>query len=450
MQVIRHLLDVHALDPDDARRRRLLSVLLAGTALLSIVALLFILVASVTTSQDAERALPLALASGATLLGSILLYLINRYVCGWLASVAFLLFLTIVPALTDTPQEVVRGRTLFVLVIPVLMASALLRPWASFVWAGLASLLITAIELFVLQGIPNMPAMLAFFFIALFAWLSARNLEQALGELRTVNQELDQRVAERTQELEKANEQLQDLDRLKTTFVALVSHELRTPLNAILGYADMLEQGVYGELSEQQLEASRRIITNVHRLSTIFTELLDIAQIQAGAISLRPEHFSPSELVLHMQSTAALEAEAKSLAFSAHIAADLPELLYGDRRRVEQILTHLVNNSIKFTERGSIEVQLYRTDDRYCAIEVTDTGPGIAEDAQAFVFEPFRQADDSPTRAHGGTGLGLSIAKQLATMMGGDIKLHSELGRGSTFSVILPLIPSHAEREAQT
>jgi signal transduction histidine kinase len=450
MQVIRYLLDVHGTDPDDVRRRRLLNILLASTAVLSALSLLFALVAGIAASDESESTLPLAIASAATFLGAVLMYLINRHLCGWLASTVFLLALTIGTALADTPQEVVGGRTLFMLVIPILIASVLLRPWASFVWAGLASLLIAAIEIFALQSIPNVVAMLGFLLIALVAWLSARDLEQALRELRTVNRDLDRRVAERTEELQKANERLHELDELKSTFVARVSHELRTPLNAILGYADMLHQGVYGTLDERQREASERIIANVGHLSAIVNDLLDIARIEAGEISFHAEHFSPGELILHLQGKVAPRAEAKGLALTTTIAEDMPVLLYGDRRRVGQILTNLVSNSIKFTEQGSIEVRVRRSDNLHCTIDITDTGPGIPEEAQSLVFEPFHQVDDSQTRKHGGAGLGLPIAKHLAIMMGGDIALHSQVGRGSTFSVTLPLIPPHAQGESQS
>jgi signal transduction histidine kinase len=450
MQVICHLLDVHATDPDDARRRKLLNILLASTAVLSFLSLLFALVAGIAAGDESESTLPLAIASAATLLGIALMYLINRYVYGWLASTVFLLVLTIGTALADTPQEVVGGRTLFMLVISILMASVLLRPWASFVWASLASLLVAAIEILALQSIPNVVPMLGFFLIALVAWLSARDLEQTLRELRAVNRDLDRRIAERTKELQEANERLQELDELKSTFVARVSHELRTPLNAILGYADMLHQGVYGTLDERQQKVSDRIIANVGHLSAIVNDLLDIARIEAGEISFHAEYFSPSELLLHLQGKVASRAEAKGLALSTVIAEDLPVLLYGDRRRIGQILTNLVSNSIKFTEQGSIEVRVHRSDNRHCTIEIADTGPGIPEEAQSLVFEPFHQVDDSQTREYGGAGLGLSIAKHLAIMMGGDIVLYSQVGNGSTFSVTLPLIPPQAQGETQT
>ncbi len=314
---------------------------------------------------------------------------------------------------------------------------------------GVSSLAITTLTVTRLGGVPPFPTMLGFFTVALVAWLSARNLENALRDLRALNRELDQRVEERTRELRRANQQLaranerlMELDRLKSRFVSMVSHELRTPLGAIQGFAEMLQTGIYGSLSNQQEDALRRVERNTKKLLKIVNDLLDQARIEAGELSLHPGPFSPDVLVEDLQSTVGVLAEQKGLDLTAEIDEDLPRPLYGDRDRLHQVLVNLANNAIKFTDEGGIHVHIGRADgdhSSHWAMEVSDTGPGISEEDRDLVFTPFRRVDDSMTREHTGVGLGLSIVKQLVELMDGNITLESELGRGSTFTVVLPL-----------
>ena len=146
------------------------------------------------------------------------------------------------------------------------------------------------------------------------------------------------------------------------------------------------------------------------------------------------------ELIDEVEARMVVLAQAKALKLTTHLAADLPATLYGDPQRLEQIIVNLVGNAIKFTESGSIILRVCRPDKGHWAIKVSDTGPGIPPEAQTRIFEPFRQVDGSVTRLHKGTGLGLSIVKQLTSMMDGQIELDSQLGKGSTFSVILPIM----------
>jgi signal transduction histidine kinase len=357
--------------------------------------------------------------------------------------------LTTVVALSDEPHQVVNGRSVFLFTIPILMASVLLRPWASFAAAGLSSLVVSAIAVTLPGYIPPAPTMLGFFAFALVSWLSARSLETALKDLRAINRELDQRVEKRTQELQtaneelaRANERLRELDRLKSKFVSMVSHELRTPLGAIQGFAEMLQAGIYGPLSEKQEDALGRIEKNTRRLLIIVNDLLDQARIEAGELSIRPTVFSPSDLTEDLESTVGVLVERKGLELTTEVADDMPDSLYGDRERLHQILVNLTDNAIKFTDEGGIHVHICRPDgdhSSHWAMEVSDTGSGISEQDQELVFAPFRRVDDSMTREHVGVGLGLSIVKQLVELMNGEIILESEPGRGSTFTVVLPL-----------
>jgi signal transduction histidine kinase len=450
IDIPRRLLNVRSTDPDDARRRRLLNILLVGVA--SLVAITLLVTGFLTISRIVGRSGPLLLAlqgGGATLVGIIFVYAINRYWSGTVASSLFLLLLTIVFALSDEPHQVVDGRSVFLFTIPILMASVLLRPWASFAAAGLSSMLVSAIALSLPGYIPPAPTMLGFFAFALVSWLSARSLETALQDLRAVNQELDQRVEERTQELRaaneelaRANERLRELDRLKSKFVSMVSHELRTPLGAIQGFAEMLQADIYGPLSKKQEDALGRIEKNTRRLLIIVNDLLDQARIEAGELSIRPTRFSPSDLMEDLKTTVGVLVERKGLALTTEVAEDIPDSLYGDKERLHQILVNLTDNAIKFTDEGGIHVRICQPDGEYSshwAMTVSDTGPGISEQDRELVFAPFRRIDDSMTREHIGVGLGLSIVKQLVELMDGEIILESEPGHGSTFTVILPL-----------
>jgi signal transduction histidine kinase len=447
------LLGVRATDPDDARRRKLLNILLAGIA--SLIALTLIVTGLLATRTIGGHSQPLLLAFQgglAALVGIVIVYAVNRYWSGTVASSLFLLLLTVVFAVSDEPRQVVEGRSVFLFTIPILMASMVLRPWASFVMAGVSGLVITPIALGV-DIVPPLPTMLGFFAVALVSWLSARSLESALQDVRALNRELDHRVEERTRELRqanrdlaRANERLMELDRLKSRFVSMVSHELRTPLGAVQGFAEMLLAGIYGSLSHKQEDALQRIESNTRTLLNIVNDLLDQARIEAGQLSLHPAPFHPTELAEDLQSTMGVLAEKEGLELTTSIDPDLPDTLYGDKERLNQILLNLVNNAIKFTEEGGIQVRMCLpngSDRSQWAIEIVDTGPGIPEKDQHSIFVPFGRVDDSMTRRHTGVGLGLSIVKQLVELMGGDITLESELGRGSTFTVVLPLKEYH-------
>jgi signal transduction histidine kinase len=452
MEFISKLLDVPSIAPEDARRRRLLNILLFGATGITLLIFSAVVIIDVfnTLEGDASR---LYLLIPLLLLSFLIIFLLNRYAADWVASSLFLLIVVAGISFADEPHQIVEGRSSFLFTIPILMASVILRPWASFILAGVSSLVITLITINTFQGIPPIPTMLSLFVFALVSWLSARSLENALADLREINRELDQRVIERTHELaeanaelEAANERLKELDRLKSRFVSMVSHELRTPLNAIQGFAEMIEAGIYGSVEEKQQNALDRIIANAKRLLDIVNELLDQARIEAGQIVLKITSFSPTELTDDFHSTMDVLAENKGLTLTTEVTPDMPAMLHGDRERLHQIVVNLVNNALKFTEEGGIHVCLHRPDADHWAIDVTDTGAGIPKEAQAYIFEPFRQVDGSETRTHKGVGLGLSIVKQLTELMGGEITIESEVGQGSTFTVVLPLIPPQMEK----
>ena len=242
-------------------------------------------------------------------------------------------------------------------------------------------------------------------------------------------------------ELAKARDEALEANRLQAEFVAKVSHELRTPLNAILGYTEMLQLGIYGGISPRQKEITHTILKRTEELISFVNDLLDQAHLESGTFLYTPRPFAPRYLVEHMFDTMSLLAQNKGLNLSAEISPDLPLLLIGDVERLNQIIANLISNAIKFTDVGDVHLRLFRHDNSQWGISVSDTGRGIPNEAQDYIFEAFRQTVYSMTRQHSGVGLGLSIVKQLTMLMGGTISLQSVENQGSTFTILLPLTP---------
>ena len=236
-----------------------------------------------------------------------------------------------------------------------------------------------------------------------------------------------------------AYDQALDASRAKSQLLAKVSHELRTPLGGILGYAELLQNGTFGSLEEGQKRAADEILQSAHYLTSMVNELLDEAQIQANTTVLQKKTFSPATLLQQATSGMEIMAQKKGLGFTIFIDPKLPQELYGDDRRLRQVLINLIGNAIKFTKEGEVRVGLLYPDSEHWIMQVTDTGLGVPIEAQASIFEPFQQADNAITRDNPGIGLGLSITKQLVELMGGRIVLESQVGQGSTFNVLLPI-----------
>jgi PAS domain S-box-containing protein len=232
------------------------------------------------------------------------------------------------------------------------------------------------------------------------------------------------------------------VEKMKDNFVAVVSHELRTPLNAIMGHAEILREEVHGPLNEKQLSVTQRVMVNVTRLLNMVGDLLNEAQIRAGKLTVKLEAFMTASLLENLHGAMDKTVTDKGLELITNISADMPDELIGDAQRLQQILINLTSNALKFTESGSITVSLNRAGEQHWKIDVKDTGVGIPENELPFVFDAFRQANnlEFTTRQYGGIGLGLSIVKQLVELMNGEIQVTSELGKGSTFTVVLPLL----------
>jgi two-component system, NarL family, sensor histidine kinase BarA len=268
-----------------------------------------------------------------------------------------------------------------------------------------------------------------------------RHLMDAQEEQKKLNTDLDTRL----DDLARANMALYESDKTKGDFLSTVSHELRTPLHGIIGFSDVLLSSA-SPLSEKQARWVANIKTSGQQLLTLINDILDLAKIEAGKMDLRPEEVSVPEFCDSLLPSFRLPAEKKNIELRVQYDANLPTIRQ-DAGKVRQILTNLLSNAIKFTPEGG-RVNLHAvTDGDSVVFTVADTGVGIPPDEQERVFEKFRQAGRSTlTREHEGTGLGLSIVREICGLLGGEVTLKSELGRGSTFTVRLPQTLPGAER----
>lgn len=267
--------------------------------------------------------------------------------------------------------------------------------------------------------------------------------EQAIG-FQAVGRNITQ-LRQAQEALALSRDQALDASRFKSQLLSRVSHELRTPLGGILGYAELLQYKAFGSLSERQHDAVKNIIESTHYLTSIVNDLLDEAQIESKSLNLHNEYFNPVDLLEKIKSTMSSLADKKGVTFRAEIASDLPSELYGDVKRLQQIVINLAGNAIKFTKQGEVSVSIKRPAPADWSIEVQDTGAGILHSEQEFIFEPFRQVNNSITRENRGSGLGLAITRQLVELMGGQINLESEIGKGSLFTVTLPITNAPGE-----
>jgi len=244
------------------------------------------------------------------------------------------------------------------------------------------------------------------------------------------NARLFEEIAQKGRELELAS-------RHKSQFVANMSHELRTPLAAILGYAELMQEGFYGQQSDKSSDALKRIRSNGKHLLGLINTVLDIAKIESGQFSLTLADYALESVVETVRAATESLAETKKLALKTNVGKDLPTGL-GDEQRLTQVLLNLVGNAIKFTDSGEVLISAAVTNGQF-AVSVADTGPGIPVEEQNRVFEQFHQVDNSNTKAKGGTGLGLAIAKQIVAMHGGRIWVESTPGHGAKFQLELPV-----------
>jgi signal transduction histidine kinase/CheY-like chemotaxis protein len=271
------------------------------------------------------------------------------------------------------------------------------------------------------------------------AWSELAARPDEIGEVAGHLQRMAERLAEQARSQDEARAAADAANRAKTEFLATISHEIRTPLNAVVGLTD-LALDTHGDEQRRHLVQTRR---SARHLVSLVNGVLDLTRIESGRLELAQERLSPGGVAREVHAELAAAARAKDLAFEVHVDALLPEEALGDALRLHQVMTNLVSNAIKFTDAGHVRLMLAHqpggATGQTLRIVVEDTGVGIPPDKQALVFDAFRQADASTTRRYGGTGLGLAITRRLVAMMEGRITLDSRPGRGSRFTVDLPL-----------
>ncbi len=268
-------------------------------------------------------------------------------------------------------------------------------------------------------------------------------------------------LVERSKELERLSSELLRVNRMKSEFLANVSHELRTPLNAIVGFVDLLREGVYGELAPRQVKPVERIEASANHLRHLVDQVLDLAKMAAGRLEIHTETIDLRPFVLDVASEIESLVSEKGLSLSLVMGAALPRIRT-DPTHLRQILVNLLGNAVKYTNEGGIVIRTRLVDslpdsgpapqnDRtsypttpWIGIQVIDTGIGIDPADQSRIFEEFEQVDAGPrgNSAERGTGLGLAISRRLAALIGGMVELESELGKGSTFTLWLPVDPA--------
>lgn len=264
-------------------------------------------------------------------------------------------------------------------------------------------------------------------------------VKQAYRELELLNRTLEQRVRQRTGELQAANEKLKELDHLKSTFVSVVSHELRTPMTSIKGYVENLLDGLAGPLTEKQTRSLERVKHNINRLTRMINELLDLSKIEAGRLELNLVPVALSEVAEDVVESYQAAAREKSILLRIVSHPHVP-MVMGDPDKLNRVLINLVHNAIKFTPPGGeIRVEAQTHGDGHVEMTVTDSGKGIPLHELDKVFDKFYWSESAPVEARG-AGLGLAIAKNLVELHGGTIRVESTLGKGSRFSFTIPTV----------
>ncbi|HEU5099668.1 MAG TPA: ATP-binding protein [Roseiflexaceae bacterium] len=442
--------DVPIRDPIERRQALLVQVILLGlggillfSALLTLAALPF------TSGPEAAANLRNSINNGIGVLCVMVPFILLRR--GWFRVAVVILMIELFLLAFSTvsamgPEAGWLGALEFAL--PISLAALVLgRRWLLVIYiASVAGVATTAFAHYPLSGLSqNAPSVTIAFaliagLLALFLDRFGTAFRESLAALRTAHTELEQRVIERTSELMHSNQALEQASLTKDRFLANMSHELRTPLNAIIGFTGTLLMRLPGPLTPDQEKQLRTIQRNSQHLLALINDILDLAKIQSGNVTLKREPIVCQEVIEEVAASLHTLAQQKGLELAIVVPAE-PIVMHTDRRALTQIVINLLNNAIKFTHRGGVRVALSQHTNQsqgFVEISVADTGIGIAQADQAHLFELFTQVDTTRTRQYEGTGLGLHLSQKLAELLGGQITVQSEPDQGSTFTVRLP------------
>jgi signal transduction histidine kinase len=285
-------------------------------------------------------------------------------------------------------------------------------------------------------------------FVAFIDARSQAKAEMASRALAELNASLEERVAQRTEELRVARDAADAASRAKSEFLANMSHEIRTPLNAVIGLTDVV---LHSELDAFQRDHLQTVMESGNALVQVINDILDFSKIEAGKVELERVPLSLEDVVCETLKPLSVRAQGKGLELACLVRPEVPRLVRGDPTRIRQVVTNLVGNAITYTEQGQVLVRVgVDSESSQVQVSVLDSGVGIPPEKIDRIFESFEQADSSSTRKYGGTGLGLSICRRLVEMMGGEIRVASEPGVGSVFSFTLDCgVAEGAERLAE-
>ena len=447
--MIRRLLEFPRKDlaPGTQRRGTLLNILLFGVWTITLVTLVMLILTGALGIMN--QPLSLYLMAGAILIAITGLYVLNQQGRVTLAGVLFLVLLSAATSIADAPNEVLAGRTLLFFTLPILMASFLLEPYASFIAALFIVIVHGIMWIFADVSVPFSPfGMTAFMVMALIAWLAARSLEEALNQAREVNLHLDELVGERTQELAEANayleitnERLQELDVLKSKFVSDVSHELRTPISNISIYLEMLEDSLnkLGTTLPQKVPNFINVAREeTKRLTKLINDILDSSHLEQSAARTEMQVVDMNKILRDVVDANRLKAEAKGIALNLN-ETNVTLNLLADPDQLTQVFTNLTANAINYTPTGSIDITTALDDKGQAILQIRDTGMGIASEDMAHLFDRFYRGKQASRSSIPGTGLGLAITKEIVETHQGSIAVESELNVGTLFTITFPI-----------
>lgn len=441
MEPFSRLLDIPPTMSDDVRRGRILNIILLGCVLLFIISLISTIFFHRTGSITTTEANTIYLDGLIFTVSMGLIYLINRAGAHKQAAILFVAVLTLVIFFSDTPYQITWTGNIVAFTLPILIASVILHPVASFPVAGSITL-IFYLAAYYESFSPNFYGGIALFGLALVAWISAQILEQAIKKLRYVNHELDERVAQRTTELQRAETELRkalgkekELNQLKSNFISMTSHEFRTPLTTILSSTELLEYANGTMSPDRRLNHYGKVRTAVNQMTRLLDDILFISKTENGHLEFAPEAMDIEQLCRDIiEEMHLITKKTHLIDFSSHFTSGNAFL---DPRLMRQIITNLLSNAIKYSPAQSTITFTLAEQNQQLILTVQDKGIGIPQADQTHLFDSFYRA--SNVRHISGTGLGLTIVQRAVTLQGGQVQFHSKEGLGTEFVVTIPL-----------